>query len=166
MSLSVEDLDHENLDYFKYCAAARLPSAEMRRLLAAALPADHGLPVVFQSAIDMDRGGGEGRGAFLRRGAPRHSAGVQGQDALYGPAGRPRHAEAASRRRVRGVAGRGQSGDTRMASWRRPDAVSSVGIGTRVRMVFADVADGLALPQWTIDETASQPQKPWRYPQE
>ena len=41
-----------------------------------------------------------------------------------------------------------------------------VGIGTRVRMVFTDVAPGLALPQWTIDETATQPDKPWRYPQE
>jgi len=32
--------------------------------------------------------------------------------------------------------------------------------------VFSDVAPGLALPQWTIDETATQPEKPWRYPQE
>jgi hypothetical protein len=28
------------------------------------------------------------------------------------------------------------------------------------------VSDGLALPQWTIDETAQQPAKVWRYPQE
>jgi len=47
-----------------------------------------------------------------------------------------------------------------------PDLVKSVGIGTRVRMVFSDVADGLSLPQWTIDETATQPATPWRYPQE
>jgi uncharacterized protein len=44
--------------------------------------------------------------------------------------------------------------------------VRNVGIGTRVRLVFADVAPGLALPQWAIDETAAQPAKPWRYPQE
>jgi hypothetical protein len=44
--------------------------------------------------------------------------------------------------------------------------VKSVGIGTRVRMVFADVAPGLAIPHWTIDEAAPQPAKPWRYPQE
>ena len=25
---------------------------------------------------------------------------------------------------------------------------------------------GLALPHWTIDEAATQPDKPWRYPQE
>jgi uncharacterized protein len=46
-----------------------------------------------------------------------------------------------------------------------PDMVRKVGIGTRVRMVFTDVAPGLALPQWTIDETAT-PAAPWRYPQE
>jgi uncharacterized OB-fold protein len=46
------------------------------------------------------------------------------------------------------------------------DAVKRVGIGTRVRMVFSDVAPGLALPQWTIDDGAKQPDKPWRYPQE
>ena len=47
-----------------------------------------------------------------------------------------------------------------------PEMVRRVGIGTRVRMVFSDVAPGLALPQWTIDESAAQPDKPWRYPQE
>ena len=46
-----------------------------------------------------------------------------------------------------------------------PDTVKKVGIGTRVRMVFSDVAPGLALPQWTIDAEAAQPQ-PWRYPEE
>ena len=47
-----------------------------------------------------------------------------------------------------------------------PEMVRRVGIGTRVRMVFADVTAGLALPQWTIDEGATQPDRPWRYPQE
>jgi uncharacterized protein len=46
------------------------------------------------------------------------------------------------------------------------DMVKRVGIGTRVRMVFTDVTDGLSLPQWTIDETAQQPAQAWRYPQE
>ncbi|MBV9016550.1 MAG: hypothetical protein JO058_12935, partial [Alphaproteobacteria bacterium] len=47
-----------------------------------------------------------------------------------------------------------------------PDIVKRVGVGTRVRMVFSDVSDGLALPQWTIDEEATQPIKVWRYAQE
>jgi uncharacterized protein len=51
----------------------------------------------------------------------------------------------------------------------RPDGVLAarseverVGIGTRVRMVFTDVAPRLALPQWTIDESAASG-TPWRY---
>jgi len=47
-----------------------------------------------------------------------------------------------------------------------PDDVAKVGIGSRMRMVFSDVGPGLALPQWTLDEAAQQPEKPWRYPQE
>ena len=47
-----------------------------------------------------------------------------------------------------------------------PDMVKRVGIGSRMRMVFSDVAPGLSLPQWTIDETAQQPAKPWRYVKE
>jgi uncharacterized protein len=46
------------------------------------------------------------------------------------------------------------------------DLVKRVGIGTRVRMVFSDVAPGLSLPHWEIDPDAMQPDKPWRYPQE
>jgi hypothetical protein len=47
-----------------------------------------------------------------------------------------------------------------------PEMVARVGIGSRVRMVYSDVAAGLALPQWTLDEATVQPAKPWRYPQE
>ena len=47
-----------------------------------------------------------------------------------------------------------------------PAQVRKVGIGTRVRLVFTDIAPGLALPQWTIDETATPPAGVWRYPQE
>lgn len=41
--------------------------------------------------------------------------------------------------------------------------VGRVGIGSRVRMVFADVASGLSLPHWTIDEDANRQAKVWRY---
>jgi len=43
------------------------------------------------------------------------------------------------------------------------ELAQKVGVGTRVRMVFCDIAPGLSLPQWTIDETAPQA-SPWRYP--
>ena len=47
-----------------------------------------------------------------------------------------------------------------------PEMVREVGIGTHVRMVFTDVAPGLALPQWTIDAAARGSVPRWRYPQE
>jgi len=43
-----------------------------------------------------------------------------------------------------------------------PELVRQVGIGTRVRIVYVDVGEGFAIPQWTVDESAEQP-KPWRY---
>ena len=45
-----------------------------------------------------------------------------------------------------------------------PELVERVGIGTRVRMVFSRVNDELAVPNWTMDEQALQPEHPWRYP--
>ena len=45
-----------------------------------------------------------------------------------------------------------------------PSLAESVGIGTRVRMVFTPIAPGLSLPQWSVDETAAQPIAAWRYP--
>ncbi|MEK9904764.1 MAG: OB-fold domain-containing protein, partial [Rhodospirillales bacterium] len=47
-----------------------------------------------------------------------------------------------------------------------PETIKSVGIGTRVRMVFKPVTEGFSLPHWTIDQDAEQPISPWRYPQE
>jgi len=45
-----------------------------------------------------------------------------------------------------------------------PEVIKTVGIGTRVRMIFKTVSEGFALPHWTIDEAAEQPATPWRYP--
>ena len=42
--------------------------------------------------------------------------------------------------------------------------VSSVGIGTRARVVFKDMGGGIALPLWTVDADAEQPEEVWRYP--
>ena len=45
-----------------------------------------------------------------------------------------------------------------------PEMVAEVGIGTRVRMVFVEAGDGVAVPNWAIDTDAEQPASPWRYP--
>lgn len=41
---------------------------------------------------------------------------------------------------------------------------TGVGIGSRVRMVFTPIADGLALPQWTLDCAHDSTAPVWRYP--
>ena len=45
-----------------------------------------------------------------------------------------------------------------------PELVSSIGIGTRVEVVFAPIGDGIAQPLWRISKTEEQPKSPWRYP--
>jgi uncharacterized OB-fold protein len=44
-----------------------------------------------------------------------------------------------------------------------PELVGQVGIGSRVKVVFKDIGDGIAMPLWTLDPDADQP-TPWRYP--
>ncbi len=46
-----------------------------------------------------------------------------------------------------------------------PEMVARVGIGSRMRMVLVPVGHGIALPQWTLDEEAEQPERPWRFPE-
>ena len=45
-----------------------------------------------------------------------------------------------------------------------PGDVERVGIGSRVRIVYNDVSEGLAVPNWTLDVEAEQPERAWRYP--
>jgi uncharacterized OB-fold protein len=48
-----------------------------------------------------------------------------------------------------------------------PELVEQVGIGTRVKMVFVPAGGDdaeLAIPNWTIDPDADQPDEVWRYP--
>jgi uncharacterized OB-fold protein len=47
-----------------------------------------------------------------------------------------------------------------------PELVRQVGIGTRVKVVFKDIGEGIAMPLWMIDDDADQPDPPWRYPVE
>jgi len=46
-----------------------------------------------------------------------------------------------------------------------PGMVAQVGIGSRMRMVFKPIGEGIAMLLWTLDEDAEQPEAPWRYPE-
>ncbi len=162
MPLEINDLDVENLEYFKRCAAhdfhlQRCDSCGLLRY-----PPTTACPWCAHPKSTWTRV--EGRGAVHSYSEVHHA--IQPAFKAHTPylillvdldtqKGKP-SAEEALR-----VVGNLATPDGKLAS---PDMVRSVGIGTRVRMVFADVAPGLAIPQWTIDETAVQPEKPWRYP--
>ena len=164
MSLSLDDLETENLAYFRHCAAHafHLQQCEACNLLryppATACPwcmgeAARWVPV-------------EGKGTVHSYTEVHHA--IQPAFRSHTPylvllvdldtqKGKPTAEEALR------VVGNLVTPDGKLAP---PDLVKKVGIGTRVRMVFSDVDPGLSLPQWTIDEGAAQPAKPWRYPQE
>jgi len=164
MALDINDLDVENLAYFKHCAAHNfhLQRCSACKLLRyppttacpwCASPKSEWVPV-------------EGRGAVHSYTEVHHA--IQPSFKAFTPylillvdldtqKGRPSEHEALR------VVGNLALPDGRLAP---PEMVRRVGIGTRVRMVYSDAAPGLSLPQWTIDERAAQPDKPWRYPQE
>jgi uncharacterized OB-fold protein len=148
MPLQIADLDHENLEYFKYCAAhdfhlqACTGCGRLRYPPTTACPWCATLESTWKQV--------EGKGAVHSYSEVHHAIQpafrdftpylilLVDLDNLCTPDGK----------------------------FAPPDLVKRVGIGSRVRMVFSDVGEGLALPQWTIDETAPPLANVWRYPQE
>ena len=164
MALDVSELDVENLDYFRHCARHEFHLQACARCGLLRYPPTTGCPWCAQPGarwVPVD-----GRGAVHSYTEVHHA--IQPAFKNHTPylilmvdldtqKGVPSAEEA-----IR-VVGNLATPDGGLAP---PDMVRKVGIGTRVRLVFSDVAPGLALPQWTIDETGQQPAAPWRYPQE
>jgi uncharacterized protein len=164
MPLEISELDGENLDYFRYCAAHdfRLQACTACGLLR--YPPTTACPWCANPGARWTAV--EGRGAVHSYTEVHHAIQPAFRDHvpylvllvdLDTQKGKPSADEALR------VVGNLVTPDGVLAP---PDLVRKFGIGTRVRLVFTDVAPGLALPQWTIDEAAQQPAKPWRYPQE
>jgi uncharacterized OB-fold protein len=162
MSLSIEDLDKENLAYFAHCAqhAFHLQKCDDCSLLR--YPPTTACPWCASPRATWSEV--EGKGEVHSYEEVHHA--IQPAFKAHTPylillvdldtqKGKPTEHEALR------VAGNLTTSDGKLAP---PDMVRKVGIGTRVRMVFADAGPGLALPQWTIDEGAKQPDRPWRYP--
>jgi uncharacterized protein len=163
MNLSVDELDRENLEYFRSCAEGvfRLQRGRQSGLLR--YPPTTACPWTGDRECDWVEV--DGRGAVYSYTEVHHAIQPAFRDhtpylvllvELDTQRGQPTEHESLR------VIGNLVIPDGQLAP---PDQVARVGIGTRVRMVFAPVADGLALPQWTIDEAADQP-TPWRYPLE
>ncbi|MBX3498013.1 MAG: OB-fold domain-containing protein [Alphaproteobacteria bacterium] len=163
MPLEINDLDVENLEYFKHCAAHDF---HLQRCDACGLlryPPTTGCPFCAHAKSTWTRV--EGKGAVHSYSEVHHA--IQQSFRQHTPylillvdldtqKGKPTEHQALR------VVGNLATPDGKLAP---PDMVKRVGIGSRMRMVFADVAPGLSIPHWTIDETAQQPANPWRYPE-
>jgi uncharacterized OB-fold protein len=164
MPLDISELDAENLEYFRHCAAHAFHLQACTACNLLRYPPTTACPWCAEPGarwVPVD-----GRGAVHSYTEVHHA--IQPAFRAHTPylvllvdldtqRGVPTADEALR------VVGNLATGDGVLAP---PDQVRRVGIGTRVRMVFADVAPGLALPQWAIDETVGEPVRPWRYPQE
>jgi uncharacterized OB-fold protein len=164
MPLSIDDLDIENLEYFKHCAEHNFHLQACNGCSLLRYPPTTACP--WCMSLESRWTPVEGKGAVHSYSEVHHA--IQPAFSEHTPylillvdldtqKGKPTEHEALR------VVGNLTTADGKLAS---PEQVRRVGIGTRVRMVFSDVASGLALPQWTIDETAPQPSQVWRYPQE
>ena len=164
MMLTLDDLDHENIDFFRYCFEGefRLQRGTKSGLLR--YPPTTACP--WTSERESQWVSVEGKGAVHSYAEIHHPIQPAFRDKvpymviladLDTQKGAPSEHEALR------VAGNLVTADGEFAP---PEMIKRVGIGTRLRMVFVTVADGFALPQWTIDEAAEQPESPWRYPQE
>jgi uncharacterized OB-fold protein len=162
MTLSIDDLDGENLAYFGHCATG---SFHLQRCDDCALlryPPTTGCP--WCSSPRATWTPVEGRGTVHSYEEVHHA--IQPAFRAFTPylvllvdldtqKGAPSADEAL---RVVGNL------TTQAGVLAPPDLVRQVGIGSRVRMVFSDVGPGISLPHWTLDETVTQP-VPWRYPE-
>ncbi|MGH8596100.1 MAG: Zn-ribbon domain-containing OB-fold protein [Gammaproteobacteria bacterium] len=164
MMLTIEDLDSENREFFRYCANGefRLQRSKHGGLLR--YPPTTACP--WTGERDSEWVAVEGKGTVHSYGEVHRAIQPAFKDKvpylilvvdLDTQKGQPSGHDALR------IGGNLVMSDGRFAP---PEQIRRVGIGTRVRMVLVDVDDGIALPQWAIDDDAVQPEKPWRYPQE
>lgn len=164
MMLTIEDLDGENRDFFRYCAAGEFRLQRGRQSGLLRYPPTTACP--WTGDRESEWVAVDSRGTVHSYGEVHHAIQPAFKDKvpylillvdLDTQKGQPSEHEALR------VGGNLVMPDGRFAP---PEQIRRVGIGTRVRMVLVDVTEGMALPQWTIDEDAVQPENPWRYPQE
>ncbi len=162
MELAVADTDHENRAFFEWCGKHELRLQRWRSNELLSYPPGSANP--WDGSPEHDWAPVQGRGTVVSYSEVHHAIQPAFRQRLPyltllveldEQRGQPSEYEALR------LVGNLVTPDGELAP---PELVAQVGIGTRVRIVFVDVGDGFALPQWAIDTDADQPEKPWRYP--
>ena len=164
MPLRINDNDVENLEYFRHCAEHNYHLQQCSQCGLLRYPPGTACP--WCQNLEFRWAPVEGKGTVYSYGEVHHAIQPAFRERspylillveLDTQRGQPSDDEGLR------VIGNLATPDGELAS---AEAVRAVGIGSRMRMVFKDLTDGLAIPLWTVDEGAEQPQAPWRYPQE
>lgn len=163
MPLSIADLDQENAAYFGFCARGELRLQQCPACVLMRYPPGPACPWCAGSTFDWKAV--SGRGTVYSYTEVRHA--VQSAFRPYVPylallveldeqRGQPSEHEA-----IRMI-GNLAMPDGALAP---PEVVRSVGIGSRVRVVFATAGPEVAIPLWTLDQSAHDSGAVWRYPE-
>jgi len=164
MPVAIDDLDRENQEFFTHCGTHELHLQRCSHCDLMRYPPTTACP--FCSGAESTWAPVSGKGTLYSYGEVQHA--IQ-------PAFRPhtpyllllveldeQRGQPGAHDGVRLVGNLVTSG----GELAPPELVARVGIGSRLRVWFRDLGGGIALPQWTLDEDAEQPARPWRYPYE
>lgn len=161
MPVAVDDLDNENREFFRHCANHDLHLQKCDDCGLFRYPPTAACP--FCSSLDATWAPVEGKGTLYSYGEVHHA--IQPPFRPYTPY-MLLLVELDTQKGVPGdydglrFTGNLVTPDGELAP---EEMVRSVGIGTRLRVVYKDAGEGIAIPLWTIDEEAEQPERPWRY---
>lgn len=163
MPIRISDADTEHQEFFRHCAAQQLHLQKCSACNLLRYPPTTACP--WCASPDARWAPVEGRGTLHSYGEVHHAI----QPAFRGhtpymlvlveldtQSGEPTAHEALR------ITGNLASADGELAS---PELVRQVGIGSRLRILFKAAGNDIAIPLWTLDESAEQPAQPWRYPE-
>lgn len=163
MAISIAELDSDNAAYFRFCAQGELRLQRCKECELMRYPPGPACPWCAGNTFEWVAV--SGRGTVYSYTEVRHP--VQPAFRPHVPylallveldEQRARPTEHEAIRMIGNLA-------TRDAALAPPEMVTSVGIGSRMRVVFAPAGPDIAIPLWTLD--ATQPAAtPWRYPEQ
>ncbi len=161
MSVYIDDVDQENLAFFTHCGNHELRVQQCQHCELKRFPPTTACPFCAQPEADWVPV--SGKGTIYSYGEVHHA--IQPVFREYAPY-MLLLVELDEQRNVPdeydGLRLQGNLADAN-GDLAGEELVRQVGIGTRVKVVFKDAGDGLAIPLWMVDETQTQPDPPWRY---
>lgn len=164
MPVAINDLDQENQAFYRYCGQGELRLQQCDKCGLKRYPPTTACP--WCAAPDSSWVQVEGRGTVYSYGEVHHA--IQPVFRQFAPYLLLLVELDEQRNEPAAYDGLRLTGNLAMPDGELapPEVVEQVGIGSRLKIVFKQLGDDIALPLWTIDEDAEQPGAPWRYPED